>query len=47
MLDSSSVELRPGMSVIPTIQTQKHEPVSVSVPPLGTHSSIALLASQK
>jgi membrane fusion protein (multidrug efflux system) len=47
MLDASSVELRPGMSVIPTIQTQKHEPVSVSVPPLGTHSSIALLASQK
>jgi membrane fusion protein (multidrug efflux system) len=47
MLDSSSVELRPGMSVIPTIQTQKHEPVSVSVPPLGTHSSIALLGSQK
>jgi membrane fusion protein, multidrug efflux system len=47
MLDSSSVELRPGMSVIPTIQTQKHEPVSVSVPPLGTHSSVALLASQK
>ena len=47
MLDSSSVELRPGMSVIPTIQTQKHEPVSVSVPPLGTHTSVALLASQK
>src|ERR1700759_2330593 len=46
-LDASSVELRPGMSVIPTIQTQKHEAVSVSVPPLGTHSSIALLASQK
>jgi membrane fusion protein (multidrug efflux system) len=46
-LDSSSVELRPGMSVIPTIQTQKHEPVSVSVPPAGTHSSVALLASQK
>jgi membrane fusion protein, multidrug efflux system len=47
MLDSSSVELRPGMSVIPTIQTQKHEPVSVSAPPLGTHSSVALLGSQK
>ena len=47
MLDSSNVELRPGMSVIPTIQTQKHEPVSVSVPPLGTHSSVALLTSQK
>ena len=44
---NSSVDLRPGMSVIPTIQTQKHEPVSVSVPALGTHSSIALLASQK
>ena len=47
MLDSSSVALRPGMSVIPTIQTQKHEPVSVSAPPLGTHSSVALLGSQK
>jgi membrane fusion protein (multidrug efflux system) len=47
MLDSSSVDLRPGMSVIPTIQTQKREPVSVSAPPLGTHSSIALLRSQK
>jgi len=47
MLDSSSVELRPGMSVIPTIQTQKREPVSVSAPPLGTHSSVALLGSQK
>jgi|HubBroStandDraft_5_1064220.scaffolds.fasta_scaffold38725_2 membrane fusion protein (multidrug efflux system) len=47
MLDSSSVELRPGMSVIPTIQTQKHEPVSVSAPPVGAHSSVALLGSQK
>jgi membrane fusion protein, multidrug efflux system len=47
MLDSSSVELRPGMSVIPTIQTQKHEPVSVSAPPIGAHSSVALLGSQK
>src|ERR1700760_4144913 len=47
LLDASSVELRPVMSVIPTIQTQKHEPVSVGVLPLGTHSSIALLASQK
>ena len=47
MLDSSNVELRPGMSVIPTIQTQKHEPVSVSAPPLGTHSSVALLGLQK
>src|ERR1700761_198669 len=47
LLDSSSVELRPGMSVIPPIQTQKHEPVSVSVPAAGAHSSVALLASQK
>jgi membrane fusion protein (multidrug efflux system) len=47
MLDSSSVELRPGMSVIPTIQTQKREPVSVSVPPLGMRTSVALLGSQK
>src|SRR3984957_9705877 len=47
MLDSSSVELRPGMSVIPTIQTQKHEPVSVSAPPVGAHSSVALLGLQK
>jgi membrane fusion protein, multidrug efflux system len=46
-LDSSSVVLRPGMSVIPTIQTQKREAVSVSAPPPGTHSSIALLSSQK
>jgi membrane fusion protein, multidrug efflux system len=47
LLDSSSVELRPGMSVIPTIQTHRREPVSVSVPPLSSHSSVALLASQK
>ena len=47
MLDSSSVELRPGMSVIPTIQTLRREPVSVSAPSVGTKSSIALLASQK
>jgi membrane fusion protein (multidrug efflux system) len=51
LLDSSSVELRPGMSVIPTIQTQKREPVTVSVPQpashSNSHSSIALLASQK
>jgi membrane fusion protein (multidrug efflux system) len=46
-LDSSSVVLRPGMSVIPTIQTQKREAVSVSAPPSSTHSSIALLSSQK
>jgi membrane fusion protein (multidrug efflux system) len=46
-LDSSSVELRPGMSVIPTIQTQKREPVTVNAPQSGTRSSIALLALQK
>ena len=46
-LDASSVELRPGMSVIPTIQTQKRQPASVSVPHPGTQSSIALLESQK
>jgi membrane fusion protein (multidrug efflux system) len=50
-LDASSIDLRPGMSVIPTIQTQKHRPVTVSAPlpdsHSGSHSSIALLASQK
>jgi membrane fusion protein, multidrug efflux system len=46
-LDASSVELRPGMSVIPTIQTQKHQAVAVSAPHLGTSSSVALLASRK
>jgi len=50
-LESSGVELRPGMSVIPTIQTQKLQPVTVSAPQPGSHpgshSSIALLASQK
>ena len=46
-LDASSVELRPGMSVIPTIQTQKQPAVAVTTPPLSTHSSIALLSSQK
>jgi membrane fusion protein, multidrug efflux system len=47
-LDASSVELRPGMSVIPTIQTQKQPAVAISAPPsVGTHSSIALLSSQK
>ena len=46
-LDTSSVVLRPGMSVIPTIQTQKREAVSVSAPSPTTHSSIALLSSQK
>ena len=46
-LEASSVELRPGMSVIPTIQTQKRQAVAVSAPHLGTSSSVALLASQK
>ncbi|WP_298255783.1 HlyD family secretion protein [Bradyrhizobium sp.] len=47
LLDSSSVELRPGMSVIPTIQTHKHQPLSASAPALDTHASVALLTSQK
>ena len=46
-LDASSVELRPGMSVIPTIQTQKREPAAVSAPHPDTPSSVALLALQK
>jgi len=46
-LDGSSIQLRPGMSVIPTIQTRTHEPVSVSAPHSGTSSSVALLALQK
>ena len=46
LLDLSNVELRPGMSVIPTIQTKNHHPVSASAP-LDTHSSVALLTSQK
>jgi membrane fusion protein, multidrug efflux system len=46
-LDTSTVALRPGMSVIPRIQTQKRDPISVSAPPLATHSSVALLASGK
>ncbi len=46
-LDGSSVDLKPGMSVIPTIQTQKHQAVTVSVPPLDSHASVALLATQK
>src|SRR5579859_2200124 len=41
-LDASSIALRPGMSVIPTIQTQKHAAISVSAPEFGSHSSIAL-----
>ena len=45
--NDASIGLRPGMSVIPTIQTQKHEPVSVSAPPVGAHSSVALLGLQK
>ena len=46
-LDSASVELRPGMSVIPTIQTQKREPMSASVPHHAGQTSVALLASRK
>ncbi|HET7888665.1 MAG TPA: HlyD family secretion protein [Bradyrhizobium sp.] len=50
-LESSSVELRPGMSVIPTIQTQKHQALAAGAPqpasPSASHASIALLASQK
>jgi membrane fusion protein, multidrug efflux system len=46
-LDSSSVELRPGMSVIPTIQTQTQQPASASVPHHVAQTSVALLASQK
>ncbi len=47
VLDTSSVELRPGMSVIPRIQTQRRDPVSVSAPPVATHTSVALLTSGK
>ena len=46
-LDSSSVELRPGMSVIPTIQTQKQQPASAGAPHRVAQSSVALLVSQK
>ena len=46
-LDSASVELRPGMSVIPTIQTQKREPMSASAPHHAGQTSVALLASRK
>jgi len=44
-LDGSSVDLRPGMSVIPTIQTQ----VEARNAPQhsGTESSVALLAAQR
>jgi membrane fusion protein, multidrug efflux system len=46
-LDTSAVELRPGMSVIPTIQTQKQQPVSASVPEHLAQTSVALLTSHK
>src|SRR5579871_5262079 len=46
-LDASSIALRPGMSVIPTIQTRTHEGVSVSPPQSSAPSSVALLALQK
>jgi membrane fusion protein, multidrug efflux system len=46
-LEASAVELRPGMSVIPTIQTQKRGPASTVVSPLAAHSSVALLALGK
>jgi membrane fusion protein (multidrug efflux system) len=46
-LDASSVELRPGMSVIPTIQTQTHQPLSVTAPHPSTPTSVALLALKK
>jgi membrane fusion protein (multidrug efflux system) len=50
-LDASAVELRPGMSVIPTIQTQKHDTESASVPASAPHHaaqpSVALLSSQR
>ena len=45
-LDSAGVELRPGMSVIPTIQTQKRDPISASVPHHVARTSVALLASK-
>jgi membrane fusion protein, multidrug efflux system len=45
-LDSSSVALRPGMSVIPTIRTRQHQPLSASAPS-NMHASVALLAQQK
>jgi membrane fusion protein, multidrug efflux system len=46
-LDASSVELRPGMSVIPTIQTQKQQPASASAPHHVAQTSVALLASKQ
>ncbi len=45
-LDSAGVELRPGMSVIPTIQTQKQQPIAASVPHRRAQTSVALLASK-
>jgi membrane fusion protein (multidrug efflux system) len=46
-LDSTSVELRPGMSVIPTIQTQNRQPVAARAPHLSTPpTSVALLAQK-
>ena len=46
VLDSSSVPLRPGMSVIPTIRTHQHQPLSASALS-NTQASVALLASPK
>jgi membrane fusion protein, multidrug efflux system len=47
-LDASSAELRPGMSVIPTIQTQKQQARPVlSTPNHAPQSSVALLVSKK
>jgi membrane fusion protein, multidrug efflux system len=45
-LDTSSIALRPGMSVIPTIQTRK-QPESIGAPRPRAQSSVALLVSQK
>jgi membrane fusion protein, multidrug efflux system len=46
-LDSASIELRPGMSVIPTIETQKQQPASASAPHRVAQTSVALLAPRK
>jgi membrane fusion protein, multidrug efflux system len=46
-LDSASIELRPGMSVIPTIETQKRQPASASAPHRVAQTSVALLAPRK
>src|SRR5579883_3347458 len=45
-LDAAGVELRPGMSVIPTIQTQKQLPISATAPHRPAQTSVALLASK-